>query len=291
FLVQATVLQGYSGGQISVRSRNSCGSSALRSKSLYLRTPITPGVISGLKNGLCESVQTYGVSPVAGVDSYLWTMGNGGVIQNGQGSTSINVGFGQFNSSSVSVQSVNNCGSSPLRTSTLKGAPGNPGTISGLTQVCTGSTQPYSIQTVSGTQSYAWISTFAGTIAQGQGTKSIVMNWSNTASANQSVAVKANNNCGSSLQRSLSGIQVSTCSRSSETKPDVSVYPNPTNGLLYLQAGEIQPTGIALINALGQCVLSSSWKKELDLSALPNGLYVLQIISGDHIQNVKLVLE
>ncbi|MFM9027280.1 MAG: hypothetical protein ACKOQ6_04735 [Bacteroidota bacterium] len=40
-----------------------------------------------------------------------------------------------------------------------------------------------------------------------------------------------------------------------------------------------------------QCVLSSSWKKEFDLSALPNGLYVLQIISGDHIQNVKLVLE
>jgi hypothetical protein len=290
-VVQALVLQGYNGGQIIVQAQNVCGSSSLRTKSLYLRNPLTPGTISGTTSGLCESSGMFGIGPVYGADSYLWTMGGSGTIQSGQGSTSVNVEFGLFNSSSISVQSVNNCSVSPARTMTLKGVPGYPGTISGAVQVCTGTTQPYTVQTVNGAQFYQWISTVAGNIAQGQGTKSIQVNWSNTAAVNQSLAVKAANNCGIGLQRSLPGIQVSTCQREVDDLNQVWIYPNPTNGILYLQAGEFIPTGIALINPLGQCVYQSAWKTDLDLRELPAGVYVLQIISGDKIQNQKLLIE
>lgn len=290
-LVKGLVLQGYNGGQISVRAENSCGSSSLRSKSLYLRNAITPGTITGQKEGLCESTQSFSISPVTGADSYLWTIGSGGIIQSGQGSISISVGFGQFNSSSISVQSVNNCGVSPLRTSSIKGVPGYPGSITGLVQVCAGSSQAYNVPTVNGTQSYSWSSTFAGTIAQGQGSKAITVNWSNTGASNQSLSVRANNNCGSSLQRGLSGIQVSSCQRNEVTTGDVRVFPNPTNGILHLQPGENLPSGIAIINALGQCLLSSSWKTELDLREVPDGVYILQIMTDDKVQNIKLVLD
>jgi hypothetical protein len=290
-IVQALVLQGYNGGQVTVQAQNACGSSSIRSKALYLRNPVTPGTISGLKDGVCESVITYGITPVYGADSYLWTMGGSGIIQSGQGSTSVNVGFGLFSSSSISVQSVNNCSMSPARTMTLKGVPGYPGPVIGTTQVCAGTSQNYSIQTVNGAQSYQWASSYAGSIAQGQGTKSIQVNWSASAAVNQSLAVKAVNNCGIGTQRSLSGIQVSTCQREVDDLNQVWVYPNPTNGILHLQSGEKVPTGIALINALGQSVYSSGWKTELDLRELPAGIYVLQIIRGEDFQNLKLLIE
>jgi hypothetical protein len=54
-----------------------------------------------------------------------------------------------------------------------------------------------------------------------------------------------------------------------------SVFPNPTTGILHIDA----PTGLPLriFNTIGQVVVSEISKPEIDISSLPNGIYYLSI--------------
>lgn len=68
------------------------------------------------------------------------------------------------------------------------------------------------------------------------------------------------------------------------------VYPNPSNSLIYVDADSHGK--VTLMNACGQLIFSNSietLKNGIDLSHLPNGIYLLQFESVGQISNQKIV--
>ncbi|MFN5354994.1 MAG: T9SS type A sorting domain-containing protein [Bacteroidota bacterium] len=298
-IITVSVAAGYSGGTVAVSASNSCGTSPQRSKSVTTNLSGTPGAISGDAGGVCNAAGiVYSIASVTGATSYNWSV-TGGTIVSGQGSTSITVNFGSFTNGSVSVQSLNGCGSSSLRTLTVKGSPAQPGVISGSKNVCAGTQQAYSVATVAGATNYAWVSTAAGTVLA-QGSKNTTIQW-NTAASNQAISVTASNACGSSPIRGLSGITVSTCARTTDAGAfTLSAFPNPTTGrvTVVFDAPENGDYRLSVIDLSGRTlmieeldILSGVSQKDYDLSGYAAGMYFMVLENGNDIQKIRLVVE
>ncbi|MBK8720978.1 MAG: T9SS type A sorting domain-containing protein [Saprospiraceae bacterium] len=69
----------------------------------------------------------------------------------------------------------------------------------------------------------------------------------------------------------------------------VTLYPNPTDGILHLS--EPQST-LSLYNPIGQLIANYETTNEIDLSQLPKGIYYLELENGERkmvVKNKKLV--
>ena len=106
-----TVDFGSQAGNVSVRAESGCGNSTYEDRSIFLGPPGIPGPPSGPPIVPVFSFQTYSINAVAGATSYHWTVPNGASITMGQGTTSVQVLFGN-QSGNVSVSAENNCGNS-----------------------------------------------------------------------------------------------------------------------------------------------------------------------------------
>jgi sugar lactone lactonase YvrE len=91
---------------------------------------------------------------------------------------------------------------------------------------------------------------------------------------NQCIRIVCQNNC-------LAGIN-----ESSKTENVIKIYPNPVCNILHLSGEKnFEPTTqIEITNALGQVVLKSLFKSEIDVSQLSNGYYILKIINSNNQQ-------
>lgn len=74
-----------------------------------------------------------------------------------------------------------------------------------------------------------------------------------------------------------------------------SVYPNPSNGTLYINSNNLslEESQIQIINAIGQMVYSETMKnnfKTIDLSKCGNGIYFIKIASGKNTVTKRIVL-
>ncbi|PCJ85559.1 MAG: hypothetical protein COA57_07380, partial [Flavobacteriales bacterium] len=86
-------------------------------------------------------------------------------------------------------------------------APATPGSITGNTTVCANATgEAYSISVVSGATAYTWTAPAGATVATGQGTTAITVDYGSTAG---NVCVTASNNCGTSTA-SCTAITINT---------------------------------------------------------------------------------
>jgi hypothetical protein len=140
---------------------------------------------------------------VSGATSYLWSVPAGANVVSGQGTESIVVDFG-VTSGNVSVTASNSCGTSASSTLavTINLAPSVPGSITGSTSLCQNATSnAYSIAPVSGATSYSWSVPAGATIASGQNTTSVVVDFGVTSG---NVSVTATNSCGTSASSVLS---------------------------------------------------------------------------------------
>ena len=189
---------GPSGGTITIKADNGCGSSSVVSTTVSAgAVPATPGSISGAASACTGSSPNYSISTVAGATSYTWTLPNGWSGSSTTNSISPVVGA---TGGSISVTANNACGSSALSQLTVTAGTGlsNPGSISGLTAVCNAGNTPYSIASVTGANSYTW------TLPNG---------WSGSSTTNSITAtpgpsggiisVVANGSCGSSSASQL----------------------------------------------------------------------------------------
>lgn len=78
-----------------------------------------------------------------------------------------------------------------------------------------------------------------------------------------------------------------------ENATNLSVFPNPSNGMLNITAGESINT-IEIINGTGEIVLSrrvSADNASIDMSVLANGIYFARINSESGVKVVKVILE
>jgi hypothetical protein len=206
--ITVAVQQGASNGSISVSVGNSCGTSAIRSLSVSVNapTPVAPTLISG-RTTQCPSVtsQQYSIGAVANATTYIWSVPTGWLITAGNGTTTATVKSGLTGQNgNIAVTASNSCGvSAPtyLGVTVLPAKPSTPGTITGLTSQCAGTTGlAYSIAAVSNATIYQWTLPAGWSIASGAGTNAITVNLSNAAITG-TVSVTAGNSCGTSTAR------------------------------------------------------------------------------------------
>ena len=289
----------YAGGTVSVIASNACGNSPARTKAVGLNLPARPGVISGPVSGLCgTNGAVYTITAVPGVTSYFWTVTNGTIVGSNTG-LSITVNWNaSFTTGTVSVYSLNGCGTSSVRSLTVSGIPAQPGPITGAINVCVGTTQHYNVATVAGSSSYNW--TTPGTLVTGQGTKDIDVTYNTGTGNNQSISVRAINSCGMSAIRNLTGITISSCAREGISEDgSLSVQPNPAHGeTKILWTAEAAEDGILeVIDAEGRVV----WTKNVagngavqeilfPANEYARGLYLIRLNTGENIRQIRLVI-
>lgn len=201
--VSLTNVQAANSGAYIVTGTNACGSASDTIDVLVNTVPLTPSTIIGSLTKCGNDTATYSVTPITNATSYTWTISSGGTITSGQGTNAIVVSWTTAGSYTVSVIASNNCGgstASSINVTVNAPAPVMSSIVVGDTSVCPG-VFPYSISNIPNATSYTWTVNGGGTIASGQGTNAVTVNWS-TAGVH-TVSVTASNTCGSSSAASL----------------------------------------------------------------------------------------
>ena len=241
-----TATAGAGSGNISVKANNTCGSGTARTLGVSVSTtPAQPGTITGNAAACQGTSQTYSIASVTGAASYTWALPSGWTGTSTSTSITATAGAGSGN---ISVKANNTCGSGTARTLgvSVSTTPAQPGTITGSTTACQGSSQTYSIASVTGAVSYTWTLPSGWT---GTSTSTSITATASVSSGN--ISVKANNTCGSGTARTLgiSGIAI-------PSSPTVGTIEHPTCDIA---------TGSVLLNGLPG---SGNWT----LTRTPGGL-------------------
>jgi hypothetical protein len=69
--------------------------------------------------------------------------------------------------------------------------------------------------------------------------------------------------------------------------PQIHIYPNPANDRIFIQSSVSEVTTTSIYSTLGDKLLTGS--TEIDISALPGGVYILNIAIGNHQFSRKLL--
>jgi hypothetical protein len=117
---------GYTGGSISFSITNGCGTSAIRSLSVNVLRPATPGAIDIINTQNCPNRQySYSVSCIsANATQMLWTFPSEATLVSGQGTRTITLSYPSgVVSGVITVSAISNCGQSSVRSCIIKLAP------------------------------------------------------------------------------------------------------------------------------------------------------------------------
>ena len=192
-----------SGGSIIVQGENSCGVGNVSAS--YTVTvnnlPSAAGAING-PSAVCQgnTTITYSILPILNANGYNWIIPSGAMIVSGTNTTSITVDFSATAiSGDIMVQGTNACGAGPISAPfavSVELLPSSAGTITGLATLCKGRNGVmYSVLPVTNATSYVWAVPSGASIISGQGTMSIIVDYSITA-ISESVTVYGTNTCG-----------------------------------------------------------------------------------------------
>lgn len=302
-VINVSVGAGYAGGNITVTASNICGASPVRTRSIALNTPSTPGVIGGAANGICQTNgNAYSVASVANATSYNWSVPVGATIASGQGSATISVNYGLgFTSGQVTVNSVNGCGSSATRSYAVSGAPARPASITGIASpTCGGQSYLYGVPSVAGTSAYIWTVTPGGSVSFPSLTvngKDAQVTWATGAPSAQGVSVQAQNACGTSATRTAA-VTLNNCPRVAQAIT-ADIYPNPAHDLVNIvfNAEEASTYNVWIMDASGRVVAQETMavvagqnKMVVELNDLAAGMYTLMISNGESKLIEKLLM-
>ncbi|MEO6758170.1 MAG: hypothetical protein ABIO24_01870, partial [Saprospiraceae bacterium] len=180
----------FSGGQ-------SCCDSTSVTVIQNLVPPNPPAGINGNNVACMGQTLNLSATPVGGAGTYTWTVPPGVVINSGQGSLIVSLTWNSPNGGDVCVSFTNSCGTSPETCLPITVTqPAVPVTPAGPAVVCAGSTETYTVPANPNATNYIWTVTAPATIASGQGTNSIIVNWGNVSAG--SVCIKEASDCGTS---------------------------------------------------------------------------------------------
>ena len=265
-----TATSGGTGGNITVKANNSCGSGITRTLAVTITAsaPAQPAVITGPSTVCPGSVQTYSVPVVAGATSYNWTLPAGWSGASTTNSISVTAGGAGGN---INVTASNGCGTSVVRikaVATNGAVPASPGTIvvsGGSANVCIGDNRTYTVSLVSGV-TYNWIAPAGATITGGQGTNSINLLFTASFTSPGTLSVSASNSCGAGPSSAF------TISKNIITKPgaiavsggSVKVCPGDTRTYSVPSVAGITynwtvPVGAVLNSGQGTSAISASY--------------------------------
>ncbi len=313
---------------VTVTDANGCVGSDQVTTSQDGALPDIPGPVTGPSMGLCGATDlVYSIDPVPNTTHYVWTVPNGMTITSGQGTTSITVdAVPDFTSGIIVPKASNSCGQSATFGQSfllVQGYPDIPGTPQGPADIACASAQYYTIDPVSGADSYNWTVPTGASILSGQGTNTILVSFFNFSGAGD-ICVDAVNSCGVSIC-CLNNCLTITCTNEAIdfTGPEgraaegdiegsfkgkaspalfesLGVYPNPNNGQFRLE-GLIGASGameISLYSLLGDLihferkgtVSKGIFKETIVTPNIPSGTYLLRVKVGADIWNTKIII-
>ena len=207
-----------SSGNISVYGTNSCGNGTGSPNFAVTVNPL-PGV-AGTITGTASVCQgqtgvAYSVPAIANATGYVWTLPSGATIASGNNTNAITVNYSTTASSgNISVYGTNGCGNgtaSPNFAVTVNPLPGAAGTITGTASVCQGQIGvAYSVPAIANATGYVWTLPSGATIASGNNTNTITVNYSTTASSGN-ISVYGTNGCGNSIASPDFAVTVNSC--------------------------------------------------------------------------------
>ncbi len=300
----------FTSGNITCAAVSVCGI-ASAPRTLALKSVLAaPAGITGLASGLCNlNGVIYTCTTVAGATSYTWTVPTGGSIVLGQGTSSVTVNFGTITSGSVTVKANNACGSSPLKTLTVKGAPATPVAITGIAGVCANQQGVnYSTGVIANASSYTWTVPTGAVIVSGQTTTAIVANFGGSAG---NVTVKANNACGSSSLKTLATTIICidaindngqrSLTNEEENGMRLNVYSNSGEKVLKMQLflNEETEVTVEIYDVLGNKLMESKeFLKEGEnilqagVEGFARGIYMVRVVSAglQEVKNRKVII-
>lgn len=174
----------------------------------YVAAPASMSVVVGnlaaptISGNNMTCVNTYGnvYTTESGYVNYLWTVTSGGTITGGQGTYQIEVDWTGAGSQAVTVNYSTENGCYPAQPTsigvTIMPAAGAAGEITGTPELCAGSEMvSYSISPVPNALGYSWSLPEGATIAEGENTNSIRVNFALNAESGD-ITVYATNVCG-----------------------------------------------------------------------------------------------
>lgn len=200
-------------GNVQVTPSNDCGNGTF--SVLYIQvktTPVQPSSVYGPPSPCQGTSQTYSVDNVPDV-VFTWQVPAGWSITSGQGTGSITALAGSAGGE-ITVTPSNTCGNGPSRILTVNvlSPPGQPSAISGPINPCSGTSETYAVENVSGT-TYSWQLPPGWGIISGQETHAVT---AAVGAAGGNIVVIPSNSCGQGPSRSLA---VSTLDLPSQPSP------------------------------------------------------------------------
>ena len=196
-----TVTAGTSGGAIKVQAQNTCGSSNVKTMDVEVApgAPGKPAPIEGFASVCPGTEVTYKIPAVPDAETYTWTIPDTWSGANSSTNTiTLTAGSAGGN---ISVTAQNSCGESTATTFAVTVKPGipvAPGAISGVSAVCPGSAQTYSIDPVPNASDYVWILP-----AGWSGTSTSTSIQVTAGSTGGQISVQARNECGTGEKSTL----------------------------------------------------------------------------------------
>lgn len=230
------------------------------------KPPSQQGAISGNTIVCNNSSNTYSVVNVANATSYSWTFPSGWSGSSLTNTISLTTGL---NDGIVSVQTSNGCSTSSVTNLFIDIKPD----IASLTtnsMICSGETTTLSAM---GCVSYTW--------NNGNTTSSIVV--TPTVSTTYTLSGIDSFGCyGTSVI--IQGVSPCIGIKENSLKENIVIYPNPafTTLNIEIENHEIGRSRIEILNYLGQTVYKSEFKKQLHISQLSSGCYILKIYTFDN---------
>ncbi len=214
--IAGTLAVNTSGNYSVVIGNGTCALAAVSVSVTQNFSPATPSPITSADT-VCSNISNLSISVTndAGT-TYNWTLPNGWNVTAGNNTNVITATSGT-NGGTISVTAQNSCGTSSPVTASITVVPSNlgtPGTISGVVDLCAGTSGSFSIAPVSGASAYSW--------SAPNGWSAVTLNPSTSidytvGDSSGIISVSAVNNCGQSIPSTI----------------NVTVHHIPTLGILY----------------------------------------------------------
>ena len=169
--------------------------------------------------------------------------------------------------------------------------------ISGKEKTCMGTEDSYQTNEIGNADAYEWVlePEAAGILTQNNTQCSV--SWDDTWNGNATLSVRGVNACG---QGAISGyaILVQDCTGIDETESnELSIYPNPNNGLFHLTITAVDNISVRLYNATGKLMLDENnievngyLNYSIDAAGFPEGVYHLMVTGNTIIYTKKVII-
>ncbi len=171
--------------EVNYINQKGCTASGPTSKNVTITTSPVPWIDGPAQS--CQSAAGVVYATTPGMQNYLWSISTGGIITSGLGTATITVTWSVPGSQWVSVNYTDPAGC-PAASPTVRNvvvAPAPVPVITGLSQICNGTTAVYYCE--AGMNGYSWTITPGGIITSGAGTNAITVDW--VAAGVQSITV------------------------------------------------------------------------------------------------------